>query len=438
MTPFRPTSAAVRRQSSLAPYGAALFTGVLATLSLAACGEPMPDTANQPGQPNNATPVQPNGNTGGNVVPTPKDPNNGVVTQPNDPVVNPNLPANGNQPAAAAALRFLGRVPATTPVFTWPGNAAEISFQGTGGNFALRAQNGNVRVGVSVDGGNVVPQLLASNTNTQVSFGPLSAGNHVVRASLLSEGRLGTVGFRGYTTNGTPLPVTAPQRRLAFIGDSITAAYGIDGSNANCMNNASVEDATASYAALAAKTLQSDYALLAVAGKGVMRNDTNDATGVTMGQIWIRATANDADPNYNFSPAEAPQGVVIALGTNDYDYTGANGTRAQVDPTAFRSAYTALINDVRTRWPGVKIVLCSSPMLDDNSPYVGDAQNPGQHTALLNDLNAIAVGMADVTVVDFGTLAPAMRTGCVSHPNRSAHTAMAQQLVPVLQAALGW
>lgn len=438
MTLFRPTPAAARRQGQLAPYGAALFAGVLATLSLAACGEPMPDTSDQPGQPNNTGPVQPNGNTGGNVVPTPNDPNRGVVTQPNDVVINPNVPANGNQPVVTTALRFVGRVPTTTPVFTWPGNAAEISFQGTGGNFNLRAQNGNVRVGVSVDGGNVVPQLLASNTNTQVNFGPLAAGNHVVRASLLNEGRLGTVLFRGYTTNGTPLPVTAPQRRLAFIGDSITAAYGIDGSNANCMNNASVEDATASYAALAAKTLQSDYALLAVAGKGVLRNDTNDGTSVTMSQIWVRATANDANPNYSFAPAEAPQGVVVALGTNDYDYTGANGTRAQVDSAAFRTAYTALINDVRTRWPGVKIVLCSSPMLDDTTPYVGDAQTPGQHTALLNDLNAIAGGMTDVTVVDFATLAPAMRTGCVSHPNRSAHTAMAQQLVPALQTALGW
>lgn len=451
------------RRRALAP----VLGAVLVALATAAvgCGEPTPATGGGSytgPQGGGGGGTDPNAG-GGNQVTPGGDGNDAVAggNQPNN--VDPNL----TQPtsSSSAAVRTLGRVAAASPQLTWPGSGIEASFQGTGGNFVFTPQQ-NVRLGLSIDGGNVVPQMLTGKTS--VSFGNLQAGQHVVRAVLLSEGRLGTANFQGVTTNGNAVPPTPPTRRLAFIGDSITAAYGVDGTNPNCTNNASVEDATASFAALAAAQLQSDYALLAVAGKGVWRNDTSDAASnanfinnagnannpVTMQQIWTRQTVNDANSTYGFAPAEAPQGVVIALGTNDYEYlyTDPNGNPVQRTPVgpdattltperqAFRNAYVALVQDVQTRWPGVVVLLCSSPLLDDNYPSTAEQQ----HTALLTDLQQIALtaGLPSANVLDLPLLSPAQRTGCGAHPNRSAHGTMAatlaSKLTTVMQSAAGW
>lgn len=441
----------------------ALGAVLVALAAAVGCGEPTPATGGGSYTgPQGGSGNEPNASAGGNQL-TPGSGGNDTVGGKDQP--DPSTIIVQPSPSSTAAVRTLGRVTASSPVLSWPGSGIEATFLGTGGNFVFTPQQ-NVRLGVSIDGGNVVPQMLTGKT--AVSFGPLANGQHVVRAVLLSEGRLGTASFQGVSTDGNAVTATPPTRRLAFLGDSITAAYGVDGSNPNCTNSASVEDATASFAALAAAQLQSDYALLAVAGKGVWRNDTSDAVSnanflnnptnannpVTMQQIWTRQTVNDANSAYGFAAAEAPQGVVIALGTNDYEYTytDASGNplqRAPIAPDAtsstperqaFRSAYVALVQDVQTRWPGAVVLLCSSPLLQDSYPSTTDQQ----HTALLNDLQAIAAtaGLPSANVLDLPSLSTAQRTGCAGHPGRSAQAAMAAtlatKLTAVMQGAPGW
>jgi lysophospholipase L1-like esterase len=317
----------------------------------------------------------------------------------------------------------------------------EVSFDGSQGDFQFSSLNGNNYVGLSVDGGPITRAMV--QTGVAISFGPLTSGTHAVRVTKLNEGRLGEVTFDGYTTDGAATAVKIPTRRLEFIGDSITAAYGIDG-NAPCTNTAALEDATASYAMLAAAALNSDTSLIVVAGKGLLRNDVTDtsASPVTMTSYWQRYVAADVSSQYTFPATQAPDAVIVALGTNDYEYTAPdalgnpNAVRPAIDHAAFVSSYVAFLQQVQSRYPQAKFILCSSPMLSDSYPSAADQQ----HTALLNDLNAVAQQMNSglAYVVDFPSLTAGQATGCGNHPNASAHQAMAEQLTQQLKETLSW
>lgn len=419
----------------------AASSGAALLLALACCGEPQVDASSGAQDPNKAT-QQPNGTadipgngnlatsggnldmpaTGGNET----NPNNGnlpVVTSPN---VSP-----------ALAMRFIGRVQASAPVFSWPANAVEIAFKGTTGAFHFNAQ-GNVRMGLSVDGVPQAPTLL--QTGVPLSFGPLAAGNHVVRATMLSEGRLGTATYLNYETDGAPVVLPIPSRRIEFIGDSIVAGYGVDG-NAPCNNNVRTEDANSSFAALTARAVQADYTVLAWAGKGVVRNDITDTnnTQLTMAQMWSQQTSV-ASANYTFPPEAAPQAVVIALGTNDYEYTkDVSGTATQVRPpmdaSTMQGALLGLVNDVKLRYPAAKVVLCTSPLLNDDYP-----PSVNQHSAFLADVQAVKSQFpnGDVVMVDLPALNSAQKSGCNGHPNRASHAILSAALLPVLKQAIGW
>ncbi|KAK1548303.1 hypothetical protein Q3G72_032819 [Acer saccharum] len=340
---------------------------------------------------------------------------------------------------AASGYRFIGRVPADSNTLSWSGSAVELSFTGTQGDLQFTTLDGNNYIGLSIDGGNITRTFVQASAS--IAFGPLAQANHVIRATKLNEGRLGEVVFNGFSTDGQALLGNTTSRRIEFIGDSITAAYGIDG-NAPCTNTAALEDATQSFATLAAAALSADASLIAVAGKGMVRNDTSDTstTPVLMPNYWTRYIANNANSVYSYPAEAAPQVVVITLGTNDYEYT--DGTvantalRAPLDSSSFVSGYVSFIQAVQTRYPQAKFVLCSSPMLSDTYPTSSDQQ----HTSLLTNLNTIASSFSNstVAVLDFPALTTAQATGCGGHPNIDAHHVMASLLQAKIQQLMNW
>lgn len=400
------------------------------TMGIAACGLGS-TVGDNTGKDDGDEPVvtDPNGKT--DPTPVPADPNGdpNVVTDPDGVVVLPPV-------LTAKPLRYIGRA-ADTNTFSWGGVAAEIAFNGTGGNFFFNVlNNANVAVRIDVDG--MLAGRQAVNSNIPVHFDAGTAGPHVVRVTKTNEARVGEAKFVRYETDGTPGTVSAPSRRLVFIGDSITTGYGVSGSGNSCVNDANTQDATLSYAALAATALQADYSLIAVAGRGVTRNDTTSTSSALMPAVWQRSIASDANLNYMFPSASAPQAAVFLLGTNDYEFVASNPNRQELDDTAFQAGLQAFVQDVRSRYSGIKILLCSSPMLSDTLP--ANATMP-QHTSLKQNLDAVAAAVDPsgeiVQVLDFPTLA-AGATGCQGHPSPAQHTSMANLLKPKLQALLGW
>jgi lysophospholipase L1-like esterase len=375
----------------------------------------------------------------------PGDPNDRGPPGPLNPADPSNPNGQGTDPVVGGqvidGLRFIGRVPPASRVLSWSGSAVEASFSGTQGSFEFNSQNGNSYIGIQIDGGALSRHLV--QTGMPVSIGALTAGVHTVRATKLSEGRLGQIQFVAFKHDGTSEQPQEPARKLEFIGDSITGAYGIDG-NAPCTNSAALENATASYAALTATALDSDASLISWSGKGIWRNDVTDtaATPTTMVALWQRYVGGDANQPYPFPVKAAPQAVVMMLGTNDYEYANSNAQggmttlRPAIDHTAFVAAYVAFVQQITARYPGANIILCSSPMLNDTYPTAADRQ----HAALVQDLQNVAaqVGGVNIAVLDFPALDSTQATGCGGHPNAPAHQAMADRLTLLLKQQLSW
>lgn len=189
-----------------------------------------------------------------------------------------------------------------------------------------------------------------------------------------TEAQKGSVVFKGFDLNGgTMLPPTRRQRRIEFIGDSITCGYGDEGQNATCPFETKIRDVTApapdthlpvvypvnvpltehqylAFSAIAARELDADAVTTCFSGKGVYLNykerfktdpdDPNkwlyksddhslanrvpeDDAKTTMSQYWeTRTVATDFQGNaWDFAtekPEDVPQVVVISLGTNDF------------------------------------------------------------------------------------------------------------------------
>src|SRR6201999_3940760 len=81
----------------------------------------------------------------------------------------------------------------------------------------------------------------------------LPSGEHRVTVTRATEASLGetslisaSAGQVGELLGSEP----GPARRVEIIGDSITAAYGVDGKDRSCHFSADTENATLSYAAL--------------------------------------------------------------------------------------------------------------------------------------------------------------------------------------------
>ena len=340
---------------------------------------------------------------------------------------------------AAPSTSRSGLVPATSPLIRWQGRtvrdeaASSVSWDWLGTTFSAtvaypaptylsatfdlsRLPNAtHARLSVSVSSGG--PNRGYVIPHTQVSLHPRQSGVPVLLAAgLWSAGATvhvtsnvppdymgGPIRLLSLESDGTFVPTTPPlvNRTILIIGDSITAASNLNRQHGDpafgipaqgtCADGGLYSDYSLSYMAQLCRAFDARCTTVAVGGKGMLMNCCD--TGPTMPDYFGMTQKSDDKPTYSFPPGDAPDAVVINLGTNDW--SGCQkfsedkcGPKFQ---SAFAEQYTSFMRNITRWWPQtpIKFFAGVGPIIDG----YGAAVEKAVAQAVTGGINATMVDM---------------------------------------------
>ena len=163
---------------------------------------------------------------------------------------------------------------------------------------------------------------------------------------------------------GPPAPLT---RRLAFVGDSITAGFGAGGTApADCPNPAVFsEDNDVTYGRVLCAKFGAACDVVAWSGKGLYENSPTAGTNETMPSYYAQALgAGQAPGAATWDAARfVPDAVVINLGTNDVGHGHDTGPAWERNFTLAYVAFLAELAKLHNR-PALPIFAAIGPLTD--------------------------------------------------------------------------
>ena len=339
--------------------------------------------------------------------------------------------------ASDARLRVMGRhVTEADGAVAFAASGVTVTVRFRGDRLAARLDD-EVRNGtdhnwftVVVDGGEARRFRTVPGQETYVLAEGLEPGEHTVQLSKATEGQNGHNRLVSVTADAI-LPAPAPpERRIEFVGDSITSGYGIDPEPVACGAGTWYDPTHAwqAYGPRLARRLGAQWMLSAVSGMGMHRN-WNTLSPV-MPDVYAGLYLEYAADNPTWDAAQyRPDRVVVALGTNDFSAGDGEAPRAALDGEAFVSDYVRFLDRVRQQSPEAPILLLNSPVFEGE-----------QRELLAEYLREVAARRAEAGDPAITTFSYDGRyvDGCDGHPGMAGQQAMADEREPVLRSLTGW
>ena len=307
----------------------------------------------------------------------------------------------------------------------WSGAQVCLRFKGTSVAMQMADDTRDNFVNVWVDGKPLEKIHLDSPDGVYTLATDLKPGEHTVEVVRVTECALGLTHFRGFTLDdtGVALPWTRPaDRRIQFIGDSITCGYGVEVNDPNAPFMASTENFCESYTGLTVRALQADYLVVARSGIGMVRNYDGPFEGNAdaMPAVYPKLFYHVEDLLWN-PQRFSPQVICINLGTNDFSTKGVNQEK-------FVTTYIEFAGKLAADYPESKLVLLQGPM--DNSDALGAALKQVQNSLAEKYPGRIFF----LTLSHQGDLG----FGASYHPNREQSRRNASELTAYLGKLMDW
>lgn len=334
-------------------------------------------------------------------------------------------------PANNSNIVYMGRVELQNEQaqFNWPGVLVSANFTGT--ELGIRIKGGARNYfNVWVDD---QPERIVHAVTDTVWFYPerLSKGSHQVRLVKRTEAEMGMATFYGFYIGKKEQvlnPAPLPERKILFIGNSITCGYGSEGKDKLERFKPSTENCEKSYATIIARAFNAQYQLTSHSGLGMVRN-YGDSLRLSIKRKPMPARLeylfdNDSTKRYDLNNYR-PDAVVINLGTNDFS------TQPFPDEADFIVAGKKLIQKIRNTFPGVKVFCISGPMI--NEPC---------YTYTKKIVETIRTEMNTTDVVFVGVPKDLLNSGSDLgsdwHPSYRGQAKTANLIIPVIANVLNW
>lgn len=255
--------------------------------------------------------------------------------------------------------------------FTYTGKKLELTIKGD--NVAKAGNDGNnARVAVYVNGERTSDVMIDAPEVKITAFESAEAQTVDIKVIKLSECAMSCCGIMPVKLgDGESLtPVAAKERKIEFIGDSITCGYGVDDEVKEHSFQTKTEDVTKAYAYKTAMALDADYSMFSVSGYGIISGYTTGKEPVTAqtipqyyGSLGFSYGSFDGKTPQSLEwdfEAFKPQVVVINLGTNDASYTKSNKDGKE----QYKQGYIDFLKQVREKNPDAEI-FCTLGIMDN-------------------------------------------------------------------------
>lgn len=316
-----------------------------------------------------------------------------------------------------ASIAYLGRVTptATNARMEWPGTGFEIAVRGgkVTANLSGDAKSATypMYVAVYVDGIRTKKIELKKGNNEWHTLADNLPTDRVttVRVVKLNEGGRGSVVLQGLKTNGTLENPTLPDRRIIWIGDSISCGFGVLGQSADEKFSTNTQDVTLTYGWLLSDVFNAQRHIIAASGHGVETSGegADKLIPLLYSQTGFRTTTKWDHAKFQ------PDLIVVNLGTND--------AIGKTTASRLRAGVRSFIEDLRAAHPSAKIVWVYGFMRDDFADDIkAEVEALGGHF------------LKAYTIKDSKDL------GSQKHPSDDAHAKLAKDLEPQLRSIMGW
>jgi len=241
---------------------------------------------------------------------------------------------------------------------------------------------------------------------------------HDIQLIKNTEANIGYMEFVGVRCSYLLMPPPKPVRKIECIGNSITCGAGSDMSVVPCGKGKwhDQHNAYMSYAAIMARSLNSQSHLSSVSGIGLMHSCCN--MNIIMPLVYDKISMRNDTIQWDFKNYQ-PDMVTICLGQND-------GIQ---DSTAFCNNYISFLKTLRTYYPGSAFILLSSPMAND-----------GLRNFMKATINSVQRSMnnsGDNKVYSY-FFNKQYSSGCDYHPSLDEHKLIAEELTPFIKKIMNW
>jgi len=330
------------------------------------------------------------------------------------------------------AFSYFGRTDRSDPKavrFDWPGVYLRCAF--TGNTLELRLKGGT-RDYYNVFVDNQPTRVIHTVADSLFTFGGFQGkGTHELLITKRTEADMGVGRFYGIgiAQNEKILPSAIKnQRKIEFIGNSITCGYGTEGLSGQEHFKPETENSYKSYASITARAFGADYSLIAHSGLGIIRN-YNDKSKISvklppMPPRFDRVLDTDSVKKWDFRQW-VPDAVVINLGTNDYS------TLPHPDKAVFKRQYERLIEKVVEVYGSVPVFCVVGPMT--NEPCYSIVKEVVDDYKLTHhDTRIYFAGIPDRLLNNTSDL------GSDGHPSYRGQRKTAFSLVPLMANVLKW
>ena len=332
-------------------------------------------------------------------------------------------------PASDSRLAYVGRMSLKGQCASWtyPGLQIHAAFTGT----SLRMKTSPACGFFMVEIDDREPfKIEASETDSVLLVADgLGAGEHRVALTYAIEGLLKHPKFYGFLLDDEATLCQRPQlpeRKMEFIGNSITCAYGIEGDGSEKKFSYSQQNVYYAYESLVARALNAQCQIVARSGIGIYRNNNGNVRGDknVLPALYPYTQFGMGGERWDFSRYQ-PDVVCVNLGTNDT-------THPSYETSLLTTAFKQFLVTLRGHYPHAKIVLLTGTML--KGQRLEDVKRAQQ--AAIDD--AVRRGDDEVYRFDFSPADGTYGYGTHKHPSKRQHAHMAEELIPFIRKITGW